>query len=149
MDTVKNVNWNAAAGVLVAKSLILAGLALLVFSGCQQPLRPGETYHKLTVAWPFFDVEKSEGIDENGIKWVKEKGDAVCWLATWDNEKRYDKDNFLVYRKEKGAFFPFYSNEIEESEEFRSKQGAVLVFPYKSYRVKTPGTELNPSPVVK
>jgi len=146
MDPVKNVNRNAAVGGLVAKSLILAGLALLVFSGCQQPLRPGETYRKLTVAWPIFDVEKSEGIDENGVKWVKEKGDAVCWLATWDNEKRYDKDNFLIYRKEKGGFFPFYFNEIEESEDFRSKQGAVLVFPYKSYRVKTPGTELKSSP---
>ncbi len=141
MKPEKNANANVWGKVFFAKSMILTGLSIFVFSGCQQPLLPGETYHKLTVAWPIFDVEKSEGVDENGIKWVKEKGDAICWLATWDKERRYDKDNFLVYRKEKDGFFPIYSNEIEESEEFRSKQGAVLVFPYKSYRVKTPGAE--------
>jgi hypothetical protein len=142
MESTRNTKTHIGNGLLVAKSLILAGLALFVLAGCQQPLQPGETYHKLTVVWPIFDVEKSEGIDENGLKWQKEKGDACCWLATWEKEYKYDKDGFRVYRKEKDGFFPIYSNQIEETEEFRSKQGAILLFPYQSYRVKTAGAEV-------
>jgi hypothetical protein len=119
--------------------LLVVGLVFAVLAGCDQPLGPNETYHKLTTAWPIFDLEKSEGIDENGIRWKKEKGDAICWLSSWEKEHRFDKDNFLVYRKERNTFFPLYTAEIEESEEFIHKWGSVLLYPYRSKRLKTPG----------
>ena len=119
--------------------VFLAGAVVFsVLAGCDQPLGPGETYHRLTSAWPIFDLEKSEGVGENGIRWKKEKGDAVCWLASWEKEQRFDKDNFLIYRKERNTFFPFYSTEVEESEEFIHKWGTVLFYPYRSKRIKTP-----------
>ena len=76
--------------------LILLLLGFMVFTGCERPLPPGETYHKVSSAWPLFDLEKSEGIEPDGSKWQKEKGDACCWLQTWEKEKRYDKDGFFV-----------------------------------------------------
>ena len=117
--------------------LILFGALVTFLGGCEQPVKPGETYHKVSAAWPLFDVEKSEGIEDDGTKWQKEKGDALFWLSTWEKEKRYDKDGFLIYRKERDGFFPIYTNEIEEDKEFRTKKGAILVFPYYSRRAKT------------
>ena len=114
-------------------------MAVACLAGCEQPTVPGETYHKVSNAWPLFTFEKSEGIQDDGTKWKKEKGDAVFWLSTWDKEKRYDKDGFLIYRKEKSGFFPLWVTEIEESQEFRTKQGSVLILPYKSHRIKTAG----------
>jgi len=118
-------------------TLLTVVLVWAIGAGCDQPLGPNETYHRLSTAWPIFDVEKSEGIDENGIRWKKEKGDAVCWLATWEKEQKFDKENFLVYRKERNTFFPLYSTEIEETEEFIHKWGSVLIYPYRSNRLKS------------
>ena len=125
---------SAYAGILA-----LAAVALAVMAGCEQPKRPGETYHKLATAWPIFDLEKWEGEEPDGTKWEREKGDAICWLSTWEKEKRYDKDGYLIYTKENNSFFPLYSTKFEESPEFIHKEGTVLIFPYISHRVKTEG----------
>ena len=117
---------------------LAAGLAALALAsvGCEQPLAEGQTYHKLHVAWPLFDVEKWEGVNEDGSTWKKERGDAICWLATWEKDRTYDKNGFQTYFKERSGFFPLYSTEKEESEEFVSKKGMVLFSPYESYRKK-------------
>ncbi|MCP4709000.1 MAG: hypothetical protein GY869_10270 [Planctomycetes bacterium] len=116
--------------------LILVGIILGLSLGCEQPLRENETYHKKAVAWPLFDVEKWEGINpEDGTRWKREVGDLLI-LATWEKEERFDKDNFRIYRREKGGFFPLWFSEIEESEEFLNKKGSVLIYPYESKRLK-------------
>ena len=125
---------SAYAGILA-----LSAVALTLTAGCEQPQMPGETYHKLATAWPIFDLEKWEGEEPDGTRWEKEKGDAVCWLATWEKEKRYDKDGYLIYEKEKNGFFPLYSTKFEESPEFVHKEGTILLFPYISHRTKTEG----------
>ena len=116
--------------------LILVGIALGFSSGCEQPLRENETYHKKAIAWPMFDVEKWEGINpEDGTSWKKEVGDILI-LATWEKQERFDKDNFRIYRKEKSGFFPLWFSEVEESEGFINKKGSVLIYPYESRRLK-------------
>ena len=121
--------------------LMTASLPLTFSSGCQQTPLPGETYRKIAVAWPIFDFEITKGISDDGSTWEKEKGDACCWLSTWEKEKRYDKNNFLIYSKEKSAFFPIFFDEIEESKEFREHKGAVLIFPFYSRKVKSAEAE--------
>ena len=119
--------------------LVSAALALAVSAGCEQP-QPGETYHKLVTAWPVFDLEKWEGEEPDGATWEKEKGDAICWLSTWEKEKRYDKDGYLTHKKENSGFFPLYSTKFEETPEFIHKEGTVLlIFPYISHRSKIEG----------
>lgn len=118
--------------VLLFSALLFASLV-----GCEQPLEEGQTYHRITNAWPLWSVEKWEGQEPDGTTWTREKGDACCWLSTWDKERKYDSRGMLIYKKEKSGFFPLYSHMIEESDEFRLKEGAVLIFPYRSYRVKT------------
>ena len=60
---------------LLAILLAIIVLMIPLGTGCEQPTPPGETYHKVSSAWPLFDVEKSEGIEEDGTSWKKEKGD--------------------------------------------------------------------------
>ena len=121
--------------------IILSSAALLsaLLLGCEQPLQEGQTYHRVSNAWPLWDQEKWEGENPDGTTWTREKGDACCWLSTWDKERRYDARGMLIYKKEKSGFFPLYSHMIEESDEFRLKEGNVLIFPYRSYRRKTAG----------
>ena len=114
--------------------------ALTVLTGCEQPLAEGETYHKKTIAWPLFDIERSEGVTEQNIHWKKEKGDAIAWLSSWEKEEHRDKKGFVVYRKERSTFFPLWSTEIEETEEYQRKWGSVLMYPYRSDRKKMPET---------
>lgn len=123
----RNVTLGAAWAILAA---------LAVLAGCEQPLAEGETYHKKTIAWPLFDVERSEGVTDQNVHWKKETGDAVVWLASWEKEERFDNEGFRVYRKERSTFIPLWNAEVEESEEFKSRKGNVLVFPYESYRKK-------------
>ncbi len=121
--------------------MMLGLLATLVaaLAGCEQKLQPGETYHKLSVAWPIFDVEKTEGVGENGVHWQKEKGDAACWLATWEKLQKFDKEDNLIYRKERKTFIPLYNAEVEESQQFTKTWGSVLFYPYSSYDKNAPG----------
>lgn len=135
----KNNKKTSANRAILPQILLLSFLITFMTTlGCEQTtIPPGETYHKVSSAWPLFDVEKSEGIEPDGSKWQKEKGDAICWLSTWEKEKKYDKDGFLIYRKERDSFFPLYTHEVEETKEFKTKQGNVLIFPYYSRRAKT------------
>jgi hypothetical protein len=112
---------------------LLSAAALLALAGCERPLQPGETYHKLTVAWPLFDVEKSEGV-ENDLTWTKEQGDAGFWLASWNVLRKFDKGGDRVYRKERKTFIPFYNVNVEEGDQFRKTWGSILFYPYRSYR---------------
>ena len=116
---------------------LLVTLSLLFSPGCQLEPKQGETYRKIAVAWPLFDYEITRGVYEDGSTWEKEKGDACFWLSTWKKEKRYDKDGFLIYRKERNTFFPLFTDEEEENEEFREHKGAVLIFPFYSRQNKT------------
>jgi hypothetical protein len=117
--------------------LIIATLSFTIFTGCEQPLKENETFHKVATAWPIFDLERWEGVNpEDNSTWKKEKGDAIFWLSTWEKEERYDKDDFRIYRKERNSFFPLWSTEIEESDDFRNNKGSVLIFPYESRRRK-------------
>ncbi|MBN2210645.1 MAG: hypothetical protein JW709_04540 [Sedimentisphaerales bacterium] len=136
MDETKVRRNHWLHGATWLPGLLLIGCIILT-TGCEQTI-PGEIYRKKTVAWPIFDVEKSEGLNADGTKWQKEKGDACCWLSSWEKEKTYDNQGFLIYRKEKNAFIPIYWNEEEESKEFTYKKGAVLlIWPYESKRAKT------------
>ncbi len=130
-------NSSGIITIITHLTLILACLGAVLVGGCEQPNQKQETYNKKIVAWPLFDLEKTEGVNEDGTTWRKEKGDQICWLITWEKEKTYDKDGFVIYRKEKSAFFPLYSDEEEESAEFRIHKGMVLVFPFYSKRDKT------------
>jgi hypothetical protein len=105
------------------------------FSGCQEP-QATTTYSKDVVIWPIYDLHRSEGLTADGVKWQKEKGDCVL-LGYWDKEKKYDKDGFLIYRKEKSLFVPFASSSVEEDQKSITKEGAFLFFPNKTYRDKT------------
>jgi len=121
------------AGVIVSSVVAVAFAGL----GCQQPLQPGETYHKLSTAWPLFDLEKWRGEMEDGTTYEKEKGDAACWLSTWEKEKRYDRDGRLIYYKKRSGFFPFFDHLEEETDEFTYKEGRILLSPYVTRRKKT------------
>lgn len=122
---------------VVGLPLVLAMLVAVIWTvGCQETPLPGETYRKKAIAWPLFDFEKTAGINPDGTKWEKEKGDAICWLSTWEKERTYDQDGTLISRKERDGFFPLWSTEIEETQEFRHRKGAVLLFPHESYRKK-------------
>ena len=116
--------------------LILPALALSSMAGCEQQQKEGQVYHKLSSAWPLFDIEKWEGADPDGSHWKKEKGDALCWLAIWEKEEKYDKDNFRIYRKKKSSFFPLFSAEVEETPDFKKRWGSILFYPYHSERKK-------------
>ncbi len=117
-------------------SFVTAAFLAGWLGGCEQPT-PGVTYSKDVNVWPFYTLKKMEGKDEsNHIKWYKENG-SCCILAGWEKEKRVDAQGFVIYRKEKSVFFPIAGGETEESEQAISKQGMVLLFPYKSYRDKT------------
>jgi hypothetical protein len=108
---------------------------VMAVTGCEQP-QQSMTYNKDVVVFPFYDLHRTEGVTADGVKWQKEKGDS-CLLAWWDKEKRYDKDGFLVYRKETSVFIPFGGSTIEEDPKSLRKEGSVLLLPYKSYRDKT------------
>ncbi len=138
------MNNKSLSSRFLVRSTVLAAICtfILFSSACEHTPLPGETYRKVANAWPIFDQEKTAGVTEDGGRWEKEKGDACVWLSTWEKEKRYDKDGFLIYRKEKDAFFPFYWSEEEENEEFREHKSAVLfLFPYYSRQAKSAETE--------
>ena len=127
---------NPSEWVMRWPSVVCGSLAVL--AGCEQSLAPGVTYHKVTALNPIFYVEKLEGVDDDGTKWKTEKGDAVCWLNTWEKEHRYDKEGFLIYRKERdSSLWGLFSEEVEETEEFKTKRGNFLIWPYQSRRLKT------------
>ncbi len=123
--------------------LFLTVFALTSFFGCDQPLEPGITYHKKTVLFPIFDVEKIEGTDPDGTRWIKEKGDACAAIIIWDKEDKYDKDNFAVYKRRKDlVIWGLISSDEEETEKFRNKKGNILFWPHESKRLKTMGDEV-------
>ena len=126
-------------------TLGLLAVAVVALAGCQPAAQPGETYHKLTVAWPIFDVEKSEGVDKDGVRWAKEKGDAAFWLASWEKLQKFDKQNNPIYDKERKTAIPLYNAEREESQEFVRTWGSVLFYPYKSYTDKNAADGLPPA----
>jgi|GEM_PF-6657600 len=115
-------------------------LALVMAAiGCEQTPRPGETYRKVSIAWPIYDLELTKGVTSDGITWEKEKGDACFFLASWEKKKQYDQNEFLIYSKERNTFIPFYSDEVEETRELREHKLSVLfLFPYYTRQVKTP-----------
>lgn len=127
------MSCSLGGGILLA--LLMVGAVAL--TGCQRPLEPGETYHKVAVAWPIFDTETTEGIDANGVHWKKVKGDAAIWLASWEKLHKFNKQETRIYRKERKTFIPFYSVNVEESPEFRKTWGIILLYPYSSYRLNT------------
>ena len=117
--------------------LMMAGLGFTVLAGCEQPLKENETLHEIMIVPPLFNVEKREGINpEDGSTWMREKGDMIFWLGSWEKEEKYDRDGFRIYRKERNTFFPIYNQEIEENEEFKNEKGSVLIWPYESRRKK-------------
>ena len=118
--------------------LFLAIVALTCFLGCEQELGPGITYHKKTILFPIFDIEKIEGADADGTRWKKEKGDAAAAVVIWEKEERYDKDNFLIYSKKKDAvLWGLFASDEEETEEMRNKKSNILFWPHESKRLKT------------
>lgn len=127
---------------LPAIMLVLA--TLMVVAGCQEAPLPGETYRKKAVAFPIFDFEKTAGVNDDGTRWEKEKGDAVCWLSTWEKERVYDAEGTLISLTERDGFFPLWSTEIVETVDYRHRKGSVLLFPHESYRRKTPVTPETP-----
>ena len=140
-NTAKNVSPMQALGL----PAVLLTLTVLIWTvGCQETPLPGETYRKKAIAWPLFDFEKTAGINPDGTRWEKEKGNAVCWLSTWEKQRTYDQDGTLISRKERDGFFPLWSTEIEETPDFRHRKGAVLLFPHESYRKKDPLSEKTP-----
>ncbi len=130
----QTIKYNSVITFLL---LALGAAVLATAVGCARTPLPGETSYKKSVAWPIFDVEKIEGVDKNGTKWIKEKGDACCFLATWSKQYKYDKDHFLIYSKTHSAFFPFYSDDKEETPTFKEHNASVLFFPYQSRQLKT------------
>ena len=118
---------------------LLLGVFLLFSGGCQQTPRAGETYRKGVFIWPIYVVEKSAGQTDDGSRWDKEKG-TILLLGFWEKEKRYDKNDFLNFRKETSTFIPFYSDQEEETKEFREHKGSILLFPYYSKKAKTSQT---------
>jgi hypothetical protein len=74
-----------------AITLAVLALGLVGLTGCERRLEPGETYHKTAIAWPLFDVEKTEGVDGNGLRWSHEKSDAVIWLASSDKLHKFER----------------------------------------------------------
>ncbi|MBN1765424.1 MAG: hypothetical protein JW860_09230 [Sedimentisphaerales bacterium] len=130
--------FNASVKKISMALIWIMALSVLLASGCQKaPLAGEETYRKEAFVWPVFDFEKTRGINEDGTTWEKEKGDACFWLASWEKERRYDKDNFLIYRKERSGIFPFCSDEEVEDMEFSEHRGSVLIFPFYSKKSKT------------
>ena len=129
-------------------ALALGALALVAVAlgGCEPALQQGETYHKLTVAWPIFDVEKSEGVGQDGVRWTREKGDAAFWLASWEKTKKFDKCNNEIYDKERSTGIPFFNKEREESQRSIKTWGSVLFCPYESCTDKNPAGALPKSP---
>lgn len=118
---------------------MVLGVAILgLTTGCEQP-RPGETYRKVAVAFPIFDSEKTEGINPDGSKWTRDKGDVICFLGVWDKKKTYDKEGFLIERDEKSWFFPFASTEVHENAEKIHKKGSFLFWPNESVLDKKTG----------
>ncbi len=95
-------NFDLRSSRVLGSGMIRGLLAVMVvaIAGCQPGLQPGETSHKLSVAWPIFDVEKSEGISADGVHWKKEKGDAAFCLSSWEKLQKFDKEDNLVYRKD-------------------------------------------------
>jgi len=132
----KTIGIAHARSVLAPVTLLAVSLTLMLSAGCEQPKAPGQTYHKIVALWPILDLEKWEGANDDGTRWQKEKGDMICWLGTWEKERRYDKDGFLVYNKQKSMFFPIAGGEEEETDQFLSKKGSFLIWPYQSYRDK-------------
>lgn len=142
MNNNERRNYVCQAGK-VCGVLFLTIFALTSFYGCEQPLGPGITYHKKTILFPIFDVEKIEGTDPDGIRWKKEKGDACAAIVIWDKEERYDKDNFLIYSKKKDlVLWGLISSDEEETEEMRNKKGNILLWPHESKRLKTVDSDI-------
>ena len=132
----------------VRAAIVIGAMAMMVVAvaGCQPAPQQGETYHKITVAWPIFDIDKSEGVGQDGVRWTKEKGDAAFFLASWEKTRKFDKYNNEIYDKERSTGIPFYNKEREESQQFTKTWGSVLFCPYQSYTDKTPAGSLPKSP---
>ena len=143
-------NFDLRSSRVLGSGMIRGLLAVMVvaIAGCQPGLQPGETSHKLSVAWPIFDVEKSEGISADGVHWKKEKGDAAFCLSSWEKLQKFDKEDNLVYRKERKTFIPLYDAEVEDNPQFTKTWGSVLLFPYQSYEKNAEGV-LHPTPAPK
>ena len=135
---IRQVSNLRRTGILAAWAAVIALAGVM---GCQQA-GPGETNRKISNVGPIFNLDKAEGVNEDGTTWKKEKGDACCWLISWEKEKKYDKDGFLVYRKEKDFAIPLLSgSELEETKEVYMKKGTLLLFPYYTRRAKTIGEQ--------
>ncbi len=123
-------------GMSGAAVLALATGMVMAIAGCQQSLKPGETSHKVAVAFPLFDSEKWTGVDEKGLRYEKEKGDAVCFLIGWEKTRKFTKDDESVCRKNRSTFIPFYTTETEETQQYVKTSSLVLLFPSSSYKTK-------------
>ncbi len=123
--------------------LVLTAMGAISLAGCEKTLEPGETYHKVSVGFPIFDVDRSEGVEADGTQWEKVKGDAAVLLYTWDFNRKYCKQE-MVYRKERKTFIPFYSVNVEETPEYKKTWGMILLFPYSSNQLKGPEAQVPP-----
>ena len=132
---------NLRSKLVSGQGMTLGLLAMLAVAaaGCEQKLQPGETYHKVSVAWPLFDVVRSAGVDSAGVHWEKETGDAACFLSTWETLKKFDNGDNVTYRKERKTFIPLYNAELEETPQYTKTWGSVLFYPYSSYDKDAPG----------
>lgn len=123
--------------VMLRKSVVVCFLALammpwVLLCGCESHDFRNQTDYSVTTAWPLFDVEKRQGVKDDGVKWEYEKGDAFCWLATWEKRVEYSPDGTIVYRKKRSGFFPLFHEEIVETKGLTTKKGMILIYPYES-----------------
>ena len=105
---------------------LMMSLACLLLLGCQQH-KPGSSHSSSCKLWPIFDVTKSEGVNDDGSKWLNEKGDAIL-VAHWNNRKTYDSNGLLVGFDDYSEVWPLFEARSSKKDGAKDASGTILLF---------------------
>ena len=122
----KNVNCFCRDSFKSLTLLPLIAVLFILLSGCQQP-KPGATRTSTCKLWPVFDITKSQGLEDDGARWISEKGDAVL-IAHWKNRKTYDSTGSLTEYSNHSEVWPLFDTSCSKSQGRKSSSGTILLF---------------------
>ena len=105
--------------------LIAIATVLLLSAGCGPKL--GTTHSSSIELWPIFDIDKSQGVNEDGSTWVSEDGDAVL-IVHWSDRKTYDTNGLVIECANDSEIWPFFNTSCAKGPDGKSSSGTILLF---------------------
>jgi len=120
------VNKSRVHGNMFEAIFAVICVLVVVSAGCQT-LGPGDSRQENCSLWPVLDAEKSEGVNEDGSRWIKENGDALL-VAHWNNHRTYDKDGLLIKCDDYSEIWPLFEARNQVNNGSKNASGRILLF---------------------